>query len=64
MTFFGKTEGIKTVYIYVLFPFAGAICAVIFHELIYKKVKAALEEGGMENTVVHNTDGDDDLLLE
>ena len=64
MTFFGDTYGIKSIYIYVLFPFAGSICAVIFHELIYKKVKDALEEAGETNTVVANADGDDDLLIE
>lgn len=64
MTFFGDILGIKTIYIYVLFPFAGSISAVIFFELIYKKVKAALEDAGESNTVVRNADGDDDLLMD
>lgn len=44
MTFEKIPEGIEYVWIYVPMPFVGAICAVLFHELIYKKSKESIQE--------------------
>lgn len=49
MSFFGDTQGIKTIYIFIAFPFIGAICGLIFHELVYKNIKKSLKEGKAEN---------------
>jgi glycerol uptake facilitator-like aquaporin len=59
MAFFGDSSGIKYIWLYGLFPFAGGILAVVFHELVYKKIQVALEEveEGFEG-------GDHDLLIE
>ena len=34
----GNTAGLKWFWIYVGFPFAGALVGVLFHEFVYKKV--------------------------
>jgi glycerol uptake facilitator-like aquaporin len=39
-----RTTGLEWIWIYALFPFVGGICAVIFHELIFKKVQSAIAE--------------------
>ena len=36
-------EAVKSLWIYPVMPFAGAILAVIFYELIYKKAKSVIE---------------------
>jgi glycerol uptake facilitator-like aquaporin len=38
MTFYGDNNGIKYIWLYGLLPFVGGIAAVIFHELVYKRV--------------------------
>ena len=43
-------SGIEWIWIYALFPFVGGICAVIFHELIFKKVQSAIVEQEEEDT--------------
>lgn len=59
MAFFGDSSGIKYIWLYGLFPLAGGILAVVFHELVYKKIQLALEEAeeGFEGH-------DNDLLFE
>jgi len=42
--------GLEWIWIYALFPFVGGICAVIFHELIFKKVQSAIAEQEEEDT--------------
>lgn len=42
MTFKNNTDGIEYIWIYGLFPFVGSITAVIFHELVFKKVQTAI----------------------
>jgi glycerol uptake facilitator-like aquaporin len=44
MAFFGNTNGLKYIWMYGLFPLLGGVVAVIFHELVYKKMQTALEE--------------------
>lgn len=44
MTFEGNPLGIEYIWIYGLFPFVGSIAAVIFHELVFKKVQSAIQE--------------------
>ena len=39
-----KANGLMYVYIYGLFPFAGGILAVIFHEFVYRKITTAIVE--------------------
>lgn len=42
--FLGETEPMKWFWIYLCFPFAGAILAVLFHELVYKRIHENIEE--------------------
>jgi glycerol uptake facilitator-like aquaporin len=46
MTFDTKSSssGIKWVWVYGIFPFVGGIVAVVFHELVYRKVTTAIVE--------------------
>mgnify|MGYP001569583174 CR=1 FL=1 len=55
MSFGGNSNGIKYFWIYLCFPFVGAILAIIFHEVLYKNVQEAIEER-------EGTTGDDGLL--
>ena len=41
-------DGIKYVWLYPVFPFGGAIIAVIFHEFFYKKTQEIIEEDDEE----------------
>ena len=44
MTFGGVSYGMKWFWIYLSFPFLGAIIGIIFHELLYKQVQDSIEE--------------------
>ena len=56
MQLFGNgVDGFKYVWIYGLLPFAGAVAAVIFHELVFKKTQEVLHE---------EEEDDPDTLLE
>lgn len=44
MVFNSNSTGIKWIWIYGAFPFLGGILAVIFHELVFKKVQATIVE--------------------
>lgn len=44
MSFFKNMDGLKYIWMYGLFPFLGAIVAVLFHEFIYKKIHFALRD--------------------
>ena len=48
----------KWVWIYTLFPFAGAVLAVLFYEFVFKKTQEALNEDGDED------DDNNDTLLD
>ena len=53
--------GLEWIWIYALFPFVGGICAVIFHELIFKKVQNAIakqEEEESDGILDKVTDGE------
>ena len=63
MTFFGSNEGIKTIYIYIGFPFLGGFLALFFYEIIFKKIRRSLKKGGAENTIVQNDLNEDDEIL-
>lgn len=55
--FFRGSDGFKYVWLYGLIPFGGAVLAVIFHELVFKKTHEVLnEDDGMED--------EDDTLLD
>ncbi len=41
---FKSVEQFKYVWIYGLFPFAGAVIAVLFHEFVFKKTQEVLHE--------------------
>lgn len=49
MLFKGDTAGIADIWILAIFPFIGAILAVIFHEFVYKKVQEEVEEQEDDN---------------
>jgi glycerol uptake facilitator-like aquaporin len=40
----GNAEGFKRIYIYLPFPLIGGLIAVFFHEFIYKRVQATIQE--------------------
>lgn len=40
----GGTNGLSYIWVYSLMPFVGSICAVIFHEFVYKKTQEVLNE--------------------
>ncbi len=44
MSFGGQPEGMKWFWIYLAFPFLGAILGIIFHELLYKNMQDSVEE--------------------
>jgi len=44
MLFDRETEGAKSIYVYVLMPLIGGVFAVIFHELIFKKVQETITD--------------------
>lgn len=44
MLFDKETEGAKSIYVYILMPFIGAVFAVFFHELIFKKVQETITD--------------------
>jgi glycerol uptake facilitator-like aquaporin len=44
MLFKGQTYGMKWFWIYLSFPFAGALLGVLFFEVIYKKLQDSVEE--------------------
>lgn len=61
MSFKGNTKGLEWIWIYALFPLVGGICAVIFHELIFKKVQSAIveqEEEDCDGILDKDTDGE------
>jgi glycerol uptake facilitator-like aquaporin len=53
MTFEKNKYGIKWFWIYLIFPVVGAILAVIFHEVFYKK---------MQDSIVEHEEKDEGLL--
>lgn len=60
-TYAGSSDGWKRAYVYFPVPFIGGIIAVIFHELIYKKVFDTINESeGHGNHVEEEDDHDDD----
>ena len=63
MTFFGNTQGIKSVYIYIVFPFVGSVFALLFYELIFKTIRRSLIRAGEENKIIANDANDDDEIL-
>jgi glycerol uptake facilitator-like aquaporin len=44
MLFTGHTTGMKWFWIYLSFPFLGALVGVFFFEIIYKKLQDSVEE--------------------
>jgi TRAP-type C4-dicarboxylate transport system permease small subunit len=46
MSFDGENaaNGLKWIWVYAVFPLVGGIIAVIFHELVYRKVTTAIVE--------------------
>lgn len=39
-----QADAFKRIYIYIPFPLLGGLCAVVFHELIYRKVSETIQE--------------------
>ena len=58
MAFFGDISGLKYIWLYGLFPFAGGLLAVAFHEFVYKKIQLVVEE------VEGEEDDDNDFLID
>ncbi len=44
MSFKAGGDSLKWIWIYGLFPFAGAVLALVFHELVYKKTHDVIQE--------------------
>ena len=42
--FLGHTDQMAWFWIFLSFPFVGALLAVVFHEFIYKKIQENIEE--------------------
>ena len=59
--FFSPASSLKWIWLYPAMPFAGAVLAVLFYELVYKKTQIMLnahneEEGAFEKGEVINRD--------
>ena len=61
-TYSGSAGGWKRAYVYLPMPFIGAIAAVFFHEFVYKRVSATIQESEEDNSSDVLGDGNDGLL--
>jgi len=57
----GETAAFERIYVYLPFPLGGALLALLFHELVYKRVSETIRESEDVDQVLDKND-DEDVL--
>ena len=56
----GEAGAFARIYVYLPFPVLGGLCAVAFHEFVYKRVSQTLQESEENDAILDRADAADD----